>query len=120
MSGSFRRRRRRQEERPRNALAWTMDLTTFKATLEGNAPPRDLGPALEALWHEARGDWDAAHALAQDAAGAAGAWVHAYLHRKEGDASNAAYWYARAGRPVARGAFETEWASIAEALLRDR
>ncbi len=83
------------------------------------APPADAAPAIQALWHDARGDWDAAHTCAQDDESAAGSWVHAYLHRKEGDLGNAGYWYARAGRtrPAAATSLETEWAAIARALL---
>ena len=77
-----------------------MTLKEFKATLSGNAPP-DVAPLLKALWHDARGDWDRAHEIAQDIEDASGAWVHAYLHRKEGDAGNAGYWYKRSGQPVA-------------------
>jgi hypothetical protein len=78
--------------------------------------PPGLSPALAALWHDARGDWERAHQVAQGDRTAAGSWVHAYLHRKEGDAGNAAYWYSRAGRPVPKGALEDEWADLA----RDR
>jgi hypothetical protein len=92
-------------------------LTQLKATLTDATPPRDLKPALVALWHDAKGDWDAAHRVAQDIDDDTGAWVHAYLHRKEGDASNAAYWYRRAGKPVAGVSLEEEWAAIATALL---
>jgi hypothetical protein len=73
---------------------------------------------LRALWHDARGDWERAHELAQAAVGRDGAWVHAYLHRKEGDASNAAYWYARARHPVCSGPLAAEWTAIASELLR--
>jgi hypothetical protein len=66
---------------------------------------------------EARGDWDGAHQIAQDDDSRDGAWVHAYLHRKEGDDGNAAYWYRRAARPVASGAFDEEWRCIANELL---
>ncbi len=79
--------------------------------------PPDLRPALAALWHDARGDWDRAHASAQEAAAPEGDWVHAYLHRKEGDVGNAGYWYRRAGRPVATGSLDAEWTAIAGALL---
>ncbi|MBL9209434.1 MAG: hypothetical protein JNL92_03150 [Opitutaceae bacterium] len=84
-----------------------------------SAPPAGASPAVQALWHDARGDWEAAHACAQDDESAAGSWVHAYLHRKEGDLGNAGYWYARAGRsrPVSGTSLETEWAEIARALL---
>ncbi len=73
---------------------------------------------LRALWHEAQGDWTAAHETSQDVDTPDGAWVHAYLHRREGDLGNAAYWYRRAGKPVATGPLETEWNAIAFALLR--
>ena len=74
------------------------------------------GP-LQALWFDGNGDWEKAHTAAQDVDGPDGAWVHAYLHRKEGDAANAAYWYRRAGQPVARGELAAEWEAIVEALL---
>lgn len=90
---------------------------SFEAFAAAAAPPAELGPALLALWHDARGDWDAAHALAQEAPGRDGAWVHAYLHRREGDTMNAGYWYARAGRPPASGDLRAEWEEIARALL---
>jgi hypothetical protein len=73
--------------------------------------------ALLALWWDGRGDWEKAHAIAQDVAGADGAWVHAYLHRKEGDVGNAGYWYRRAGRDVARGDSGTEWVAIVMEML---
>lgn len=93
-----------------------MTLADFIATLAGATPP-PLSDALRALWHDARGDWDAAHRVAQDVANESGSWVHAYLHRKEGDHGNAAYWYRRAGKPVASGPVEAEWNTIAAALL---
>jgi hypothetical protein len=93
-----------------------MDLAAFRASLAADAPPTGLGPALQALWFDAKGEWDRAHELAQADEGGAGDWVHAYLHRKEGDAGNAAYWYRRAGKPVGSGALEAEWESIAAAL----
>jgi len=94
-----------------------MNLAAFRRSLAAPAPPAGLNPALEALWHDARGDFDRAHELAQSDEGGRGDWVHAYLHRKEGDAGNAAYWYRRAGRPFCREALEKEWAAIAQALL---
>ncbi len=74
---------------------------------------------LRALWHDHRGDWKRAHAMVQADDGPEAAWVHAYLHRKEDDASNAAYWYRRAGRPIAAASLslDAEWAEIARALL---
>lgn len=96
-----------------------MSFAGFRLSVErDSAPPADWPGALRALWHDARGDWDAAHTCAQDDAGPAGAWVHAYLHRKEGDAANAGYWYRRAGRPppAAGFALAAEWERIAREL----
>jgi hypothetical protein len=97
-----------------------MDLTAFEHSLEDASPPKGLRKALEALWQEASGDWDAAHKLAQDDTGTAGSWVHAYLHRVEGDASNAGYWYRRADKPHATVSLREEWRAIAQALLDER
>jgi hypothetical protein len=94
-----------------------MTLDDFKATLSTPTPPAGLRAVLVALWHDGRGDWDAAHHVAQDVDDAEGAWVHAYLHRKEGDLSNAGYWYRRAGQTPASGALATEWDRIVTALL---
>jgi hypothetical protein len=94
-----------------------MTLADFKGTLSAATPPPGLGAPLEALWHDAHGDWDAAHGVAQDIKSPDGSWIHAYLHRKEGDAGNAAYWYARAGQPGASTSLEAEWTAIATALL---
>ncbi|PYR37438.1 MAG: hypothetical protein DMF93_17985 [Acidobacteria bacterium] len=93
-----------------------MTLTEFTATLSDARAP-SVGPLLRALWHDARGDWDEAHRLAQEIETRDGAWVHAYLHRKEGDVGNAGYWYQQAGQPVASDSLESEWQRIARALL---
>jgi len=93
-----------------------MTIDEFRNTITSVSAP-SVSPALIALWHDARGDWDAAHRVAQDVEDEAGAWVHAYLHRKEGDLSNASYWYHRAHRPVQSGSLETEWDQIVTALL---
>jgi hypothetical protein len=94
-----------------------MTLEEFRDSLKGEAPPADAGLALAGLWWDAKGDWVRAHESAQQDEGTAGAWVHAYLHRKEGDAANAAYWYGRAGKEAARGSLEEEWGEIAGELL---
>ena len=93
-----------------------MTLDEFKATIS-SGEPGDVAPLLRALWHDAHGDWDKAHSIAQEIEDTAGAWVHAYLHRKEGDPGNAAYWYRQAGKPVATDSLEAEWNRIATALL---
>jgi hypothetical protein len=78
-----------------------------------------LPPLLHALWQDAHGHWDAAHTLAQDIDTPHAALVHAYLHRKEGDTFNAAYWYRRANRPTFTGSLDDEWISLATLLLAD-
>jgi hypothetical protein len=93
-----------------------MNIERFRATLVGSVPPSGLSPALEALWYDAQGNWEAAHNALQDEQSGNGAWVHAYLHRKEGDLSNAAYWYRRAGKPVATTALDDEWAALVAAI----
>ena len=94
-----------------------MDAKTFKASAAEPEPPHGLSPALLALWHLARGEWDEAHGLAQSDRGRDGAWVHAHLHRVEGDLSNAGYWYRRADRPPSQASLDDEWQEIAAALL---
>jgi len=93
-----------------------MDYSSFKRSLDEAAPPADSGLALQALWQEAKGDWEAAHKLAQAQDDAIGAWVHAYLHRVEGDERNAGYWYRRAEKPHSTVPLPEEWEEIARAL----
>jgi hypothetical protein len=97
-----------------------MSKADFKASLSGAAPSPEIDAPLTALWWAARSNWDAAHKIVQDEDDANSAWVHAYLHRVEGDLGNAGYWYRRAGHPVATGAVEAEWDQIVSALLGDR
>ena len=95
-----------------------MTVDELRATLSDDAPPPACPPPSQALWHDARGDWDEAHRVAQDVDDADGAWVHAYLHRKEGDLPNASYWYRRAGKTRTTVPLEEEWTEIARELLR--
>ena len=97
-----------------------MDTKEFRASASRPAPPADLGPALTALWHLARDEWDAAHGCAQSDDSREGAWVHAHLHRVEGDLANAAYWYRRADRPPSQASLDDEWEEITTALLAAR
>ena len=89
----------------------------FRASLSGAGPAPGLDAPLAGLWWAAKGQWDEAHRIVQDEASADAAWVHAYLHRVEGDLGNAGYWYRQAGQPVAKDSLETEWERIASALL---
>ncbi len=93
-----------------------MTLDEFRRSLEDDEPPA-LTPLLRAMWLDARGQWDAAHRLAQDVDTTDGAWVHAYLHRREGDAGNARYWYRRAGRPDTTESLSDEWDLLVQHLL---
>jgi hypothetical protein len=96
-----------------------MTLDQFRETLAATTPPA-VPPLLQSLWHDAKGDWDQAHRVAQDVSGADGAWVHAYLHRKEGDLANARYWYRQAGREAAAEPVVAEWTRIVGELLSRR
>jgi hypothetical protein len=94
-----------------------MTLDDFRESLSHDVPPRQLETALVALWWDGKGDWKQAHEIAGQDEGPAAAWVHAYLHRKEGDASNAGYWYSRADKLPTKAPLAEEWSSIAESLL---
>ena len=93
-----------------------VSMVDLKASLSAAAPASTLSPPLAALWWAARGDWDQAHKIVQDEPDKDSAWVHAYLHRVEGDLGNAGYWYRQAGQPVANDALEVEWERIVAAL----
>jgi hypothetical protein len=94
-----------------------MNLAEFKRSLAKTKPPADLAPALAALWWAGKEKWDQAHGIVMDEGGEDCAWVHAYLHRVEGDLGNARYWYRRAQRPVTGKPLAAEWEAIAETLL---
>jgi len=96
-----------------------MNRDHFKASLSNAAPPAGLSAALLALWWQRKGDWEQAHEAAQSDESLYAAWVHALLHREEGDLSNAGYWYRRAKRDVCSDPLETEWEAILSALALD-
>ena len=96
-----------------------MTFTEFKSSIVASKPPTGLSPPLAALWWDAKDDWDKAHKIVMDESGAECAWVHAYLHRRQGDLENARYWYGQAGRPATSGALPDEWTAIAREMLRD-
>jgi hypothetical protein len=94
-----------------------MHIEEFRASITREEPPEELPAPLAALWWDAKGDWARAHSLVDELETADAMAVHAYLHRKEGQASNAGYWYSRAGRRFHRPTLEAEWDALAEGLL---
>ena len=96
-----------------------MTLDQFKSSLDNNTPPAELNDYLTSLWHDANGDWNASHNIAQDIPTREGSWIHAYLHRKEGDRWNAGYWYRRAGRPMPEYSLDQEWEEMIKYFLTE-
>ncbi len=94
-----------------------MNFQSFKASTNSDYPPKGMSPALEAMWNQAKGDWDEAHRLAQSDKSPNGCLVHAYLHRVEGDNGNAAYWYRMAGKDVCTSRLVEEWEEIVVSLI---
>jgi hypothetical protein len=94
-----------------------MDLSAFKQSLTGDFPPENLSANATALWYDGKGDWEKAHQVVQDRTEKDAAWIHAYLHRKEGDTRNADYWYNRAGKNRPDISLQDEWERIASAML---
>ena len=94
-----------------------MNLSSFKESLLNNEPPQNTSVYLKALWYDAKGDWDKSHKLIQDVEDKNAAWIHAYLHRKEGNIGNADYWYSCAGKKRPSVSLEKEWEEIVTALI---
>jgi hypothetical protein len=94
-----------------------MTLEEFRNTLAQPSPPK-VNALLQSLWYDANDRWNDAHDIAQDIHSSDGSWIHAYLHRKEGDEGNAAYWYARAGKPICKKTLNEEWNDLVTAFLK--
>lgn len=95
-----------------------MNYREFLASLDAPACPGGLEPCLQALWHDAQGNWDAAHEIVQQLHDRKAARIHAYLHRREGDEWNSRYWHRQAGSVYPEGmTLEEEWESLARQLL---
>ncbi|HEY0655255.1 MAG TPA: hypothetical protein VGD65_19110 [Chryseosolibacter sp.] len=94
-----------------------MTIQEFEKSLQSDIPPTGISILLEAMWYDGKGDWDKSHNIAQDIHSKEGSWIHAYLHRKEGDEGNASYWYARAGRKFPSVSLNEEWRLICTELL---
>jgi hypothetical protein len=94
-----------------------MNFEEFQKSLTAQQPPSQLSPYLHALWFDGKNDWEKAHTVIQDINDKTAAWIHAYLHRKEGDTGNADYWYSRAGKKRPGISLPEEWQMIVAALL---
>jgi hypothetical protein len=94
-----------------------MTLAEFKNSLSEGAPPPGISKALEALWHDAKGNWEVAHPLVQNPLDQKACWVHGFLHREDGDLGNAGYWYSRAGKAVPNLSIQQEWDQIVSEFL---
>ena len=94
-----------------------MDYNTFIESINSNAPSSSTSVYLQALWFDAKGDWQKAHELIQDLSDKNACWIHAYLHRKEGDNWNANYWYNKAGRKMSGENLQVEWEFIVKEML---
>lgn len=95
-----------------------MDFESFNKSLSHTNPPKDLNVYLLSLWYDAKGDWTKAHEIIQGEDDITGSWIHAYLHRKEGDIANADYWYRRAGKTRPEDSLEEEWKHISSHLIK--
>lgn len=98
----------------------SMTLSDFQKSLSDPQPPSGLSVPLRGLWYAAKGEWDKAHKTVQDENSPESAWVHAHLHKQEGDISNAGYWYAKSPRNTSRLTLEEEWKQIADTLLKNQ
>lgn len=94
-----------------------MEFQEFIESLKQDSPPKTK-PMLEALWYDRKGQWERAHSMVQDIDGSMASWIHAYLHRKEGDLGNAGYWYSRAGRSRPAIDLDTEWEELVKVLIQ--
>lgn len=95
-----------------------MTFQEFKNTLKDSIPLDDMDRLLVALWLDAKGEWNQAHQLAQSIPSSEGSWVHAYLHREEGDLGNASYWYSKAGKSMPNISLDEEWERIVKVLMK--
>jgi hypothetical protein len=93
-----------------------MTIDNFRKSMDAAGPPA-VSPYLQALWYDGKSNWEKAHAIIQDINDQTAAWIHAYLHRKEGDIWNADYWYSRAGKKRPSVSLDEEWQNIVSALL---
>lgn len=96
-----------------------MTFEQFQQSLSLSLPPSEISDHLKALWYDGKGDWQQSHDIIQDINDANAAWIHAYLHRKEGDIWNADYWYSKAGKKRPTVSLQQEWQMISNELIHD-
>jgi hypothetical protein len=96
-----------------------MTFVEFNDSLKNEKPPSSISAELKAMWYDGKGDWEMSHNIAQDIHSTSGSWIHAYLHRKEGDNGNASYWYRRAKKEAPKHALHQEWEEIIKFLLSE-
>ncbi|HUS01532.1 MAG TPA: hypothetical protein VMY77_07390 [Chitinophagaceae bacterium] len=94
-----------------------MNLSSFKESLANKEPPQNASVYIKALWYDAKKDWKKAHIIIQDVEDKNASWIHAYLHRKEGDIGNADYWYRRAGKTRPLVSLDKEWEELVTTLI---
>ena len=94
-----------------------MTFAEFNDSLKNEKPPSSISAELKAMWYDGKGDWEMSHNIAQDIHTTSGSWIHAYLHRKEGDNGNASYWYSRAGKKMPVYSLEQEWKELVSVFL---
>ncbi|MBW2438874.1 MAG: hypothetical protein JRH12_00245 [Deltaproteobacteria bacterium] len=94
-----------------------MTFDEFLASINNDQPASELSETLTSLWWDKKGNWDRAHAIAQEIPTTRGSAVHAYLHREEGVLWNADYWYGRAGRTRPEISLEEEWTQLVIEML---
>ncbi len=94
-----------------------MNFETFQQSIKATTPPENISLYLLAMWHDANGNWDKAPAMVDNLNDSTACWVHAYLHRKEGDNANANYWYRRANKKIPDMSLQQEWENIVKAIL---
>lgn len=97
-----------------------MNIDLFRKSLQSSTAPAGVDIYLQSLWEDAKGNWDKSHQLIQDLPDKTAAWIHAYLHRKEGDIWNADYWYNRAGRKRPGKSLEEEWLDIVNYCIKNQ
>jgi hypothetical protein len=94
-----------------------MTAAQFKQSLSDNLPPAGISVYLQSLWFDGKNNWEESHTIIQDVEDETAAWIHAYLHRKEGDVWNANYWYTKAGKRMPGYSLQQEWDELLDALI---